>query len=132
MIDERQKAIRERLSKITPGKWISISAKQLDNTGGRDYCIGDDDHKIIAEVFAHVGINGLSYEARPAFANAAFIAAAPDDISYLLVALAEARELLNDLSESREFALYITPESKFGIRLAAWQEIHPEKGRDED
>lgn len=88
MIDERQKAIEERLSKITPGPWELAEFDGLaDNLMGASFAI------MAREAPGGVvhTIGGLGLEEK---ANAKFIAAAPDDISYLLVALAEARELL--------------------------------------
>lgn len=132
MIDERQKAIRERLENAAPGPWMlchHLVSVEHDNScpcGFRGQITSEGEFSVCEMGSTCTpGEEGLElprYPRSKEIANAHLIAAAPDDISYLLVALAEARELLNDLSESREFALYITPESKFGIRLAAWQD----------
>ena len=67
-------------TKYTLGPWHARGPSQPDNTGGRDRCVLDDDGKIIAECFEHVGFSDdrKTYAVRPAEANARLIAAAPE------------------------------------------------------
>lgn len=64
---------------FTLGPWTCHKSKRPDNTGGYDYAVVDENHKIIAEVFEHVDFGRKKvYENRPVRANARLIAAAPD------------------------------------------------------
>ena len=72
-------------TKYTLGPWHARGPSQPDNTGGRDWCVLDDDGKIIAECFEHVGFSDdrKTYAVRPAEANARLIAAAPEMLEAL-------------------------------------------------
>jgi len=80
-------------TKYTLGPWHARGPSQPDNTGGRDWCVLDDDGKIIAECFEHVGFSDdrKTYAVRPAEANAHLIAAAPE----MLEALDDCRTALD-------------------------------------
>ena len=72
-------------TKYTLGPWHARGPSQPDNTGGRDWCVLDDDGKIIAECFEHVGFSDdrKTYAVRPAEANAHLISTAPEMLEAL-------------------------------------------------
>ncbi len=63
----------------TPGLFVIVRSPKPDNTGGFDYAIMDENDRIVAEVFEHVGEGApeLGYEKRPAYENARLFADAP-------------------------------------------------------
>ena len=72
-------------TKYTLGPWHARGPSQPDNTGGRDWCVLDDDGKIIAECFEHVGFSDdrKTYAVRPAEANAHLISTVPEMLEAL-------------------------------------------------
>ena len=71
-------------NKHTLGPLTFSRARKPDNTGGYDYCIVDENNKIIAETFAHVGRHDQGdFVLRPAEANARLFCSAPDLLAAL-------------------------------------------------
>ncbi len=73
----------------TLGPWHARGPSQPDNTGGRDWCVLDDDGKIIAECFEHVGFSDdrKTYAVRPAEANAHLISTVPEMLEALIAVM---------------------------------------------
>lgn len=65
----------ELVSKMTKSKWREHRSPTPDNTGGYDYAILDEERKIVAEVYQHVGGVHGAYVERPVFENALGIVA---------------------------------------------------------
>lgn len=103
---ERRKKLK---AAATKGPVITTVAASADNTGGYDYAILDERRAIIAETYEHVGYGppgSVRYDARPADANARFIAdcfnsPADAEIDWLIMD----RQRLLELSESLDALL---------------------------